>query len=98
MVAIGIAVGVAAVAAFMLTGYLIGLAVSTPGEIRAPGGGAPSTCAEFCSAWQTSRSAVCNARTDLRAAQAGQVRSPLDNRDGDALGVERKGSIWGIAR
>jgi hypothetical protein len=70
MVGIGIAVGVAAVAAFMLTGYLIGLAVSTPGEVRPPAGGTPSTCAEFCSAWQTSRVAVCNAQNDLRAALA----------------------------
>jgi hypothetical protein len=55
---------------FVAAGYVIGLTVSTPGEIRAPARGDPSTCAEFCLAWERSRAALCGARSNLAAAIA----------------------------
>lgn len=51
-------------------GYVIGLLVSSPGEIRAPAPGDPSTCADFCMAWERSRAALCGARSNLAAARA----------------------------
>jgi hypothetical protein len=62
-----IVVGALAVVA---TGYVIGLAVSSPGEIRSPAGGDPNTCADFCLAWERARAALCGARSNLAAARA----------------------------
>ena len=56
--------------AVVATGYIIGLAVSSPGEIRSPAGGDPNTCADFCMAWERSRAALCGALSNLAAARA----------------------------
>jgi hypothetical protein len=68
--------GLASVLSLVAIGYVIGLAVSSPGsaDVAVPGK-RPSTCAEFCLAWQTSRIAVCNAQNDLRAARAWETTS-----------------------
>src|SRR5262245_56609003 len=64
------ALGLVGFLAFVAAGYVIGLAVSTPGEIRAPAPGDPSACADFCLAWERTRSALCIAKSNLAAADA----------------------------
>lgn len=66
-----VAAGVILTGGLVLVGYLIGMLVSGRSDSTLTvGGSAPQTCTEFCTAWQTSRSAVCRARAELASAQS----------------------------
>jgi hypothetical protein len=62
--------GFGAVAVLVGIGFAIGYAVSTPGRanLQVPST-TPTTCADFCAAWQSSRIDVCNADADAKSAK-----------------------------
>ena len=62
--------GVAATAGLIAVGFVIGYsATGSVGFVIGPSS-TPSTCSDFCTAWQMSRAAVCSAVSSLQSAQA----------------------------
>lgn len=64
-------IGAAAVLGLLATGYIIGIAVSSPGRAgdTAPTK-TPKTCDDFCNAFQMARMDFCSAQGDWRSAQS----------------------------
>jgi len=67
-----ILLGIGGTAALLAVGFAIGYALSGPtatGDITSPGE-PPTSCSDFCKAWQAARLDVCSAVTALANAQA----------------------------
>jgi hypothetical protein len=65
-----VVVGVVATGGLVLVGYVIAMLASGRSDSDLTITTAPQNCADFCAAWQSSRAAVCRARSELAAAQS----------------------------
>jgi hypothetical protein len=65
-----VALGIATLVTVAVVGYLIGLAVSSPGEVSPATSGDPRSCDQFCTIFQAARGKVCMAQSNLAAAAA----------------------------
>ena len=64
-----IVAGILTTGGLILLGYLYAMSRSTSGRAELPPTKSPTTCDEFCTAWQNSRSSVCSAKMELQSAQ-----------------------------